>query len=316
MSDIRPTEGMGVLLRKGSRIKDETTSSLVNSGVYHLADTYDDEEAKKFDGPVVYSFWSAMKYTFTLSLLLWWLPIFGQMIAGYVGGRRAGAPFKGMMSALVPVLFIFAVSTLVNVGIIPTVYWGIDLSPEAVVSVIVTYVPVIHPYVAFVNMYLTSFFTSLHSTASLGLDSYVTTVAFAYIGGVLSQQTHREMLLLSRMSKGTSTTVVLEGNTFTTAQREPLNRRRSRGFEDLEVVDAHNDEIDEVPRTMRSARRAIYDEEEPMPIAPKDRKALKERAQSMAKEQRGVERRVARKASGEDRPERRSSGDKKDWEFI
>jgi hypothetical protein len=47
---------MGVLLRKGSRIKDETTSSLVHSGVYHLSDTYDDEEAKKFEGPVAYSF--------------------------------------------------------------------------------------------------------------------------------------------------------------------------------------------------------------------------------------------------------------------
>ena len=60
-----------------------------------LADTYDDEEAKKFEGPVVYSFWSAVKYTFTLSLLLWWLPIFGQMIAGYVGGRRAGVALEG-----------------------------------------------------------------------------------------------------------------------------------------------------------------------------------------------------------------------------
>jgi len=96
-----------LLLRKGSRIRDETTSSLVRSGVYHLSDTYDDEEAKKFDGPVVYNFWSAVKYTFGLSLLLWWLPVFGQMIAGYVGGRRAGAPWKGMIAALLPVAFFF-----------------------------------------------------------------------------------------------------------------------------------------------------------------------------------------------------------------
>jgi hypothetical protein len=307
---------MGVLLRKGSKIKDETTSSLVHNGVYHLADTYDDEEAKKFEGPIVYSFWSAVKYTFTLSLILWWLPIFGQMIAGYVGGRRAGAPFKGMMAALIPVIFIFVVSTLVNVGIIPTVIFGVDLTPEAVVGVITAYVPVIEPYVAFVNMYLTSFFTSLHSTASLGLDSYVTTVAFSYIGGVLSQQTHREMLLLSRMSRGSQTTVVLEGNTFTSGQHEPLNRRRGRGFEELEVVDAGQDETDDMPRTMRSARKAIFDEEEPLAIAPKERKALRERAQTMAREQRGVERRVARRTADEDRPERRPSGEKKDWEFI
>ncbi len=307
---------MGVLLRKGSRIRDETTSSLVHNGVYHLADTYDDEEAKKFEGPIAYSFWSAVKYTFTLSLILWWLPIFGQMIAGYVGGRRAGAPFKGMMAALVPVAFIFAVSTLVNIGIIPTVIFGVDLTPEAVVATIIVYVPVIEPYVAFVNMYLTSFFTSLHSTASLGLDSYVTTVAFAYIGGVLSQQTHREMLLLTRMSRGNQTTVVLEGNTFTTGQRDPLGRRRGLGFEDLEMVDAEHDDAEDIPRTIRSARRAIYDEEDPLPIAPKERKALKERAQTMAREQKGIERRVARRAAEEERTERRPVGDKKDWEFI
>lgn len=307
---------MGVLLRKGSRIRDETTSSLVHNGVYHLADTYDDEEAKKFEGPIAYSFWSAVKYTFTLSLILWWLPIFGQMIAGYVGGRRAGAPFKGMMAALVPVAFIFAVSTLVNMGIIPTVIFGVDLTPEAVVATIIIYVPVIEPYVAFVNMYLTSFFTSLHSTASLGLDSYVTTVAFAYIGGVLSQQTHREMLLLTRMSRGNQTTVVLEGNTFTTGQRDPLGRRRGLGFEDLEMVDAEHDDAEDIPRTMRSARRAIYDEEDPLPIAPKERKALRERAQTMAREQKGIERRVARRAAEEERTERRPAGDKKDWEFI
>jgi hypothetical protein len=307
---------MGVLLRKGSRIRDETTNTLVHNGVYHLADTYDDEEAKKFEGPIVYSFWSAVKYTFTLSLILWWLPIFGQMIAGYVGGRRAGAPFKGMMAALIPVIFIFVVSTLVNVGIIPTTIFGVDLTPEAVVATITSYVPIIEPYVAFVNMYLTSFFTSLNSTASLGLDSYVTTVAFSYIGGVLSQQTHREMMLLSRMSGGNRTTVVLEGNTFTAGQHEPLARRRGRGFEELEVVDAVHDDAEDMPRTIRSARKAIYDEEDPLVIPPKERKALRERAQAMAREQRSIERKVARMAIEEEHPERRPIGEKKDWEFI
>ncbi len=306
---------MGVLLRKGSRIKDGTTSSLVHNGVYHLADTYDDEEARKFDGPVVYSFWSAMKYTFTLSLLLWWLPIFGQMIAGYVGGRRAGAPFKGMMSALVPVLFIFAVTMLVRAGIIPTVIMGVDLSPEAIAAVVAANVPVLQPYLAFVDMYLTSFFTSLHSTASLGLDSYVTTVAFAYIGGVLSQQTHREMLMISRMSKGTSTTVVLEGNTFTTAQRQPAGRRQGRSFSDLEVLGAGYEDGEDEVRPMRSMRRAVIEDDDEAPVPVREKRALRESAQSMVEEQRGVERRVARRAAEEVRP-RKAAVSRRDWEFI
>lgn len=310
---------MGVLLRKGSRIKDETTSSLVHSGVYHLSDTYDDEEAKKFEGPVVYSFWSAVKYTFTLSLLLWWLPIFGQMIAGYVGGRRAGAPWKGMLAALVPVIFIFIVSGLVRIGIIPTVIFGVDLSPDAIVAVITANVPVLQPYVEFVNMYLTNFFTSLHSTANLGLDSYVTTVAFAYIGGVLSQQNRRELELLARMSRGNSTTVVLEGNTFTTDHREERSskKRSGRGFEELDVVSASHHDDEEEPQTFRSAKRALYDDNAAGSVTLKDRRALRERAQSMAHEQRGVEKKVHRKASADHEGRAKGGNDgEKDWEFI
>jgi hypothetical protein len=306
---------MGVLLRKGSRIKDETTSSLVHSGVYHLSDTYDDEEAKKFEGPVAYSFWSAVKYTFTLSILLWWLPIFGQMIAGYVGGRRAGSPWKGMLAALVPVIFIFIVSGLVRLGIIPTVIFGVDLSPDAIVAVITANVPVLQPYVEFVNMYLTNFFTSLHSTANLGLDSYVTTVAFAYIGGVLSQQNRRELEMLARLSRGNTTTVVLEGNTFTTDRPEERPKKRSRGFEELDVVSASHGDEEEEPQTFRSAKRALYDEDAAGTITMKDRKALRERAHSMAHEQRGVERKVHKKATHHEEGAK-GNGEEKDWEFI
>jgi hypothetical protein len=221
-----------------------------------------------------------------------------------------------MLAALVPVGFILVVSTLVRYEIISTTIWGIDLTPQAVIAVITTTVPVVQPYVEFVEMYLTSFFISLHSAARLGLDSYVTTVAFAYIGGVLSQQNRREMMLLTRMSRGNNTTVVLEGNTFAASPQERQVRRGSRGFEDLEMLNASHDDAVELPRTMRSARKALNQEEEPLPITAKDRKALRERAQSMAREQRGVERKVQRMATPGDRSDHRPSGDKKDWEFI
>jgi hypothetical protein len=307
---------MGVpLLRKGTRIDDETTSSLVRSGVYHLSDTYDDEEAKKFDGPVTYSFWSAMKYTFTLSLLLWWLPIFGQMIAGYVGGRRAGAPWKGVIAALFPVVFIFIISTLVKWSVLPTVIYGIDLSPEAIAALIATNVPVMQPYIEFVDMYLTSFFTSLHAASNVGLESYVTTVAFAYIGGVLSQQNRRELELLARMSRGTSTTIIVEGNRNNAPEARTVERRGRQplGFEDLRMIGAEP-MTDVEPMPFRTARREIVEEEDP--IAMRERRAMRERAQSMSQQQKGVERRVQRRAAEEARPVRRSSEEKTDWEFI
>jgi len=299
-------------LRKRSRIRDEATSSLVRNGVYHIADTYDDIEAKKFDGPVVYSFWSAMKYTFALSLLLWWLPVFGQMVAGYVGGRRAGSPSKGVVAAIIPVAFFFLFDRLVDMGIMPTVWFGIELSPAAIMALVGTYLPVIQPYLEFVNMYLTSFFSSLQTATELGFDSYIITVAFAYIGGVLSLQNRRELELLAKMSRGNNTTVVLEGNTFQTAPVR--SRRMDRGFSDMGAIDADIDHRGDVGAP-RSFRKAMYDEELLDSLSIEERRLLKEWAQELAAQQRQLERKVRQAA--EQRPLRpRTADDNLDWEFI
>jgi len=42
---------------------------------------YPDAELGHFHHRATYSMWSAVKYVFVLSLLLWWLPTVGQMIA-------------------------------------------------------------------------------------------------------------------------------------------------------------------------------------------------------------------------------------------
>ncbi|HOL06820.1 MAG: hypothetical protein ACOX80_00300 [Methanomassiliicoccaceae archaeon] len=299
-------------MRKRSRIRDEATSLLVRNGVYHIADTYDDIEAKKFDGPVVYSFWSAMKYTFALSLLLWWLPVFGQMVAGYVGGRRAGSPSKGVVAAIIPVAFFFLFDRLVDMGIMPTVWFGIELSPAAIMALVGTYLPVIQPYLEFVNMYLTSFFSSLQTATELGFDSYIITVAFAYIGGVLSLQNRRELELLAKMSRGNNTTVVLEGNTFQTAPVR--SRRMDRGFSDMGAIDADIDHRGDVGAP-RSFRKAMYDEELLDSLSIEERRLLKEWAQELAAQQRQLERKVRQAA--EQRPLRpRTADDNLDWEFI
>ncbi|HOK27858.1 MAG TPA: hypothetical protein PLI21_02400, partial [Methanomassiliicoccaceae archaeon] len=290
----------------------EATSLLVRYGVYHIADTYDDIEAKKFDGPVVYSFWSAMKYTFALSLLLWWLPVFGQMVAGYVGGRRAGSPSKGVVAAIIPVAFFFLFDRLVDMGIMPTVWFGIELSPAAIMALVGTYLPVIQPYLEFVNMYLTSFFSSLQTATELGFDSYIITVAFAYIGGVLSLQNRRELELLAKMSRGNNTTVVLEGNTFQTAPVR--SRRMDRGFSDMGAIDADIDHRGDVGAP-RSFRKAMYDEELLDSLSIEERRLLKEWAQELAAQQRQLERKVRQAA--EQRPLRpRTADDNLDWEFI
>ncbi len=57
---------------------------------------------------------SAIFWMFLLSVLLFWLPIVGPFIAGFVGGRKAGTVGNALLAALLPgfivaiVLFFFA----------------------------------------------------------------------------------------------------------------------------------------------------------------------------------------------------------------
>ena len=43
-------------------------------------------------------------YMLGLSLLLSWVPAVGPFVAGFVGGRKAGSPGRGLLAALLPAL--------------------------------------------------------------------------------------------------------------------------------------------------------------------------------------------------------------------
>jgi hypothetical protein len=47
-----------------------------------------------------------MIWMFIISLLLFWLPGIGSLIAGIVGGKQAGGVFAGILAALLPGIFV------------------------------------------------------------------------------------------------------------------------------------------------------------------------------------------------------------------
>ncbi len=49
-----------------------------------------------------------MFWMFIISLLLFWLPGLGSLIAGIVGGKRAGGVMAGLMAALLPGILLAA----------------------------------------------------------------------------------------------------------------------------------------------------------------------------------------------------------------
>jgi hypothetical protein len=179
---------------------------------YRLASYEHDYEGKRFkSNTVVYSFWSASKYTLVLSIVLWWLPLFGQMIAGYVGGRRAGGPWKGVAAAIIPVACLYIVLTGFDSGFFPSHVFGVAIAPAAVSASLSESVPFISPYIQFSSEYIGSFVAALAGASPYGINTYVVTVAFAYVGGILAEQSRRE-IEYSSGSVMSNTTVLVHDN--------------------------------------------------------------------------------------------------------
>jgi hypothetical protein len=70
-------------------------------------------------------FWGAF-WMFLISILLFWLPGIGSLVAGIVGGKVAGGVGKGLLAALVPafglavLLFFFAtmLTGMIAIGVL------------------------------------------------------------------------------------------------------------------------------------------------------------------------------------------------------
>ena len=183
---------------------------------YRLASYEHDHEGKRFrSSRVVYSFWSASKYVFILSIMLWWLPMFGQMIAGYVGGRRAGGPWKGVFAAIIPVVSLYMLMTGFESGLLPSHLLGLAISPAAIgASIDSNSIPLIAPYLQFSKEYVGSFVSSLAGASPYGINTYVLTVAFAYVGGVLAAQNRREIEFNSGSVMSNTTVLVADSDQY------------------------------------------------------------------------------------------------------
>src|SRR3989454_8881626 len=179
--------GMGLLRRRasGDLARDEP-----RHGVYRVEV---DNERRHFHQEVPFSFWASAKVIFLLSVLLWWLPqSAGYMVAGYVGGRRAGAPWKAVVAALIPVILICGMNASYAAGYGRSQIDFLSGLPTSIATAVGSAIPFLEPYSKFVISYLTTFIEALQMLFGMGANGYMVTIAFAYIGGVVADQTRRE----------------------------------------------------------------------------------------------------------------------------
>ncbi len=210
-------------------------------GVYRIEV---DNEAGRFhgDGPP-FSFWSSSRVILILSFLLWWIQPAGPMIAGYVGGRRAGSPIKAVIAALMPVFAIYVANAAYGHNVASHQIDFVASLPMVVSDGISSILPFLVPYKEFMVAYMKGFVEALTTTFGMGTNGYLMVVIFAYIGGLIAEQTRRE--LVYRSGSGASVGVNLV---------QPLLGARPYIDQDDDVYE----EDEDIPRSRRPVRARAH----------------------------------------------------------
>lgn len=143
-------------------------------------------------GKITYDFWSGVKYIVFLSAILWWIPLFGPMLAGYVGGRRTGGPKKGLLASLVGLGIIGTIYYLLSNGYVYFALESLVEYPDKIIGLATSH-SFFGPYLDFIQQYWTAFFQRLWAGVPFDSNSYLLTVIFAYIGGIISYERRKEL---------------------------------------------------------------------------------------------------------------------------
>src|SRR5207237_214746 len=129
------------------------------------------------------------------------------MIAGYVGGRRAGSPIKAVIAALMPVFAIYIANITYAHNFASHQIDFVATLPMVVSDAAASILPFLLPYQELMVAYMQGFAQAVTTTFGMGTNGYLMVVIFAYIGGLIAEQTRRE--LGSRSGSGSSVGVNL-----------------------------------------------------------------------------------------------------------
>lgn len=182
------SEGVG----KMHVYEDRTTKKLMRKGVFSLSSKHHDREAHTFKEHAPFSIPQAIGLCFVLSVLLYWLPIFGPMIAGYVCGRRAGTALKGAACGLVAGLILFIIGYILILDIFSA---GTILRTcqDTLWNWIQGANPVIASYCLFISQWAAFIAAVFRSFLLTEPGNLVLLVVFGYIGGAIAAQRYREI---------------------------------------------------------------------------------------------------------------------------
>ena len=165
--------------------------------------------------------------TVVLLFLLGWIPMIGQMVSGYIGGRRAGSPARGLFAAFLGTVIVIAVMFLAVVTV-QSVNAAVLTDPEGEIAAIAATNPALQ---SLLDGFL-SYTRSLFGNADFSIDygTYALAIPFGAIGGIVADQCQKEARLTVSRTKS--------ANAHRVRSLDAMARGTRMGFESYEKYTA------------------------------------------------------------------------------
>ncbi len=133
-----------------------------------------------------YNMGSAIIYSVALIATLWWIPVIGPIITGYITGRKAGGPIKGLTAMAIPLILYFMIVNaihrgLINIPPVVSTYLGGTILTSTVAIPFAHYIEKTAQVAMSVAVYLNHYIY-------YAPPSFFIMLSFAFIGGAVSRQ--------------------------------------------------------------------------------------------------------------------------------
>ncbi len=150
-------------------------------------------------GKYPYSFGEAVIYSSVLLITLWWIPVLGPIIIGYITGRKSGGPIKGLVAMAIPIILYLMVVQAIQAGLI-----NIPQNLSSYVHGTILTTTAALPFMGYIENTInvaTNVGTHIESYLYYAPPSFFIMLSFAFIGGAVSRQIILEKGIWKNISK-------------------------------------------------------------------------------------------------------------------
>jgi len=207
-------------MSRGNERRQRTLGSVTRSAI---------EGAAGINSNSFYDSKSGLSMVVVLALALSWIPYVGPIVAGFVGGRRAGSIVRGFVVGVFGSLLVFGIAFLLNLGLMKL----FEPQYQSFMDTLEAISPSIVVGLESISSYLSDNFVTVASDISVSVQTqtYASILGFAMIGGVFADQARKELRIIvsqsmdvNRPRPARSTTAFVAGRDMGFQNYEDLSR--------------------------------------------------------------------------------------------